>query len=124
MKLTVSFSQLPEVRKFSKAHRQLIYAECIEPMLSKYSLPEARNLAAVLVFLLSMVGLQGHLHWVGIHHEILSHFTSFFMAGIAASFFYHVWNVTVISRHRNELQKRIEPVVWEKMTGQDVFAKR
>ena len=50
MKLASSFAQLPELKKFSKAHRQLIYADCIEPMLAKYSMPEVRNLTAVLIF--------------------------------------------------------------------------
>ncbi len=109
MKFAVSFSQLPELKKFSKAHRQLIYADCIEPMLAKYSLPEARNPATVLVFVLVMVVLPDRLHWIGIHIEPLRKLMSFVIAIVIASFFYHVWNVAVISRHRKELQKRIEP---------------
>ena len=44
MKLYLTYAQLPELKKFSKAHQQLIYAECIEPMLDSRRWPVSKFL--------------------------------------------------------------------------------
>ena len=109
MKLYLTYAQLPELKKFSKAHRQMIFSECIEPMLDSRRWPVVKFLLCWVVFVVLSAVLGGIAPW-GMFGALLG--------GMVVD---HLWDLNFMARQRTELQRRVESLVWTKMASTEVF---
>ena len=109
MKLYLTYAQLPELKKFSKAHQQLIYAECVGPMLDSKRRPVFKFLLCCVVFVVLSSVMRSIAPW------------GMICALVGVMVVDHLWDLNFVARQRTELQRRVEALVWTKMSSTEVF---
>ncbi len=111
MKLYLTYAKLPELKKFSKAHQQLIYAECIEPMLDSRRWAVSKFLLCCVVFVVLSSAMRSIAPW------------GMICALVGVMGVDYLWDLNFVARQRTELQQRVESLVWTKMASTEVFTR-